>query len=255
MAPPEARLSIPFCSVAGQTVELDASDSKAPGGEIVRYSFRIGHSDAWLTSREPVLKFRFEQPEMSDDKLVQTLVLLEVTDDNGLTAQDASLTWVVFDDSQCPEGTSPRPTEDVWTETYSPDVTDFDGPEPDVLDDTTSPDSVDGTTPPPDSTSDGKTDTEPACPSIDGVWHLEVFCGGSPKGELELNIMQNADCTFSDDLGVLSGTMGPDGAIELKSDIPQLYMGDCFGQLEEPEMFTVDCSSGCTVQFQKAPTR
>jgi hypothetical protein len=252
LAPPIARLDAPECAVVGASVKLNASTSEAPEGDLVRYSFRIGHSGAWISSREPVIDFRFSKPETSGDELAQTLVVLEVLDDRGRKAQDAALVWVVFDESQCPEGTAPPlPGEDVTTWDVPSEVDGVDIVVPDGLADSTVPDGGDDVPFPEETISDVQIDAGPGCPSIDGAWHLEVFCGGSPKGELELNIMQNADCTFSDDLGVLTGTMSPDGGIELSSDIPQLFMGDCFGTLDAPEMFTVDCSSGCTVQFLK----
>jgi len=250
---PVARLEVPKCAVVGKTITLDASASETPSDAIVRYAFRVGHNGAWLISGSAKLDFRFGKPEMLGDKLSQTVVLLEVQDDRGRTAQDAALTWVVFDESQCPEGTVPPPTPDVVTEDVLSDGVSEDVPEPDGLQNELGPAETDGTAPPLDLAPDGPFDAGPGCPSIDGTWQLAVYCGGSVKVELELSLMQNADCTFADNLGVLTGTVHPDGTVDLDSDNPQLFMDDCFGKLEESEVFTVDCASGCTVQFVKVP--
>lgn len=250
---PVAHLEAPKCAVVGKTITLDASASETRGDAIVQYAFRVGHNGAWLISHSAKLYYRYGKPEMLGDKLAQTVVLLEVLDDNGRTAQDAALTWVVFDESQCPEGTLPPPVPDVVAEDVLSDGIGEDGPEPDGLPDEIGPAETDGTAPPLDLLSEGPFDAGPGCPSIDGTWQLAVYCGGSVKVELELSLMQNEDCTFADNLGVLTGKAHPDGTIELDSDTPQLFMDDCFGKIGEAETFTVDCASGCTVQFVKVP--
>ncbi|MBM4352342.1 MAG: hypothetical protein FJ109_00880 [Deltaproteobacteria bacterium] len=250
--PPVAHLDAPKCAVVGKPVWLNGTTSEEAGGEITLYSFRIGHNNAWISTREPVLEYTFTQPEMKDGMLAQTVIVLEVRDVNGATSQDTALTWVIYDPSQCPAGALP-PEPDILTQDVTPDVTEEYEPAPDEMTPDVPASETDSTAPPLDIASDTPEDAGAECPSIAGNWKLQAYCGGSTKAELELAILQNPDCTFVSDPEVLSGTVHSDGAVEVSSDIPQLYMGQCFGTIEESDMFTVDCSTGCTVQFTSIP--
>jgi len=239
--PPQARLSLPACVVAGTKVVMDASDSVDEDGRIVKYIYTIGHDHAPLVHNQPTLTYVFKEPLVDEGLIQQYLVRLRVTDDHGLSDEVQTGVFVVFNESECEEvGATPPPVvpdvvepPDMYQADVVPDVPPEMGPQD------TAP--LDADVPP--------SDTPVYCPNITGIYRVQVFCFGALEVELELSLLQSADCTFVDDFGIVSGEVGMDGTIHLWSEHSELNIEDCQGTLEDPEQFTLDCTSNCTAVF------
>lgn len=251
---PAARLSVPACVAAGTQVLLDASQSKDPDGQIVRYVFSVD-GEPKLISNQPQVRYTFLTPKIGTGEYLQYAVRLVVVDDDGFESQAQANLFVVHDLSVCPEG--PAPTFDIVYQDDSLSDADGDLWRSDVV----SWDMADGVMPldtlvqdvvpqdlpsPPDVVGP---DTSDLCPNVTGKYRVEVYCFGTLQLELDLNLKQQADCTFSDSNGVLEGTIDSGGNIKLTSPFPDLNMNDCQGLFDDPEFFDVQCSSGCTAVF------
>ncbi|MCA8922528.1 MAG: PKD domain-containing protein, partial [Planctomycetes bacterium] len=76
---PEARVTpTTLQAKVGEPVELDASNSSDPDGEVVSYTWRVGNGTP-MTSKVPTFHHTFREPGL------QT-ILLTVEDDRGATA-------------------------------------------------------------------------------------------------------------------------------------------------------------------------
>lgn len=242
---PAASLKLPACVVAGTTVTLDASGSTDPDDNITTYVFTIGHDLPPLVNNKPTVKYRFSKPRISGNKIEQYQVLLTVVDADGLQDSSPGAIFVVFKESQCPDDAQPIVTDLIEEDLYYPDVF--------APDDVWSPDvspvdiiPVDVVTPDLPSK-----DVTGVCPNVSGAYRLQIFCFGSTEFELEVDIVQKDGCAFEEELGIFAGTIDGDGFMKLDSaaQYEVLHISHCEGYYDDPENFSLECTSNCTAVF------
>lgn len=251
---PVAGLKVPGCILAGTTVQLDASDSSDPNGDIVKYIFTIGHSQAPIISEKPILVYTFEQPIFEDGLLYAYQILVTVVDVHGNAGHAEAEVAVVFNKSECPGNAPPVdisiPDEDIVQQPDDVVIPEEIVEPTEVVEPADVPEPEEVTDPEEITFPEVQPDTAPAyCPNVSGTYHLEVYCYGSIAADLELPLQQTV-CHIEDPYGLFNGTVYENGTMEVGSTQPDLKMDDCEGQFEEgPDGFSLDCSSGCTAVF------
>lgn len=266
---PEARLSVPACVVAPATVVLDASASVDADGDIDRFIFTLGHRIPSLVVDVPRVTFRLDKPYRVNGKLAPLPASVTVVDSTGLEGTVALEFWLVDNADDC-DGLEPPPDvmgtdtadEDVAPDTQASDIQQDLPPDvgedtievapqdvvelvQDVLPDLPTPDVV------PDVFLDVGTDGGPdgldACPTLGQTYTVKVRCNDVVDAVLDLNINQ-LGCTFKDTYGVIEGSMnGSDAVVE--SSFTELKIQQCSGTIDDPNQFTLECSSGCIAEY------
>lgn len=240
---PTAVLKLQACAVVGESVTLDASDSKADGGEIVRYVFTIGHSTPSLVTDKSKLEYVFKEPALVEGKIVPYEILLTVVDEKGRESYTSNKIFVVFSEDQCPE---PIVEERDVAIAEVRELTEWAEPPPDVE---LSPDQ--------EVLPDVSPESWLECPlDLARTYHLAVFCLGQMAIEMDVEL-ETSDCevwsTVIGDEVVLVMEVDESGAAHLSSGYDGLvkWIEDCEGIIDSPESFDLDCTSGCTVVFEE----
>ncbi len=233
---PTAVLKVPACVLAGAEVTFDAGASTDPDGRIVRYIFGVDDLPL-LVNNQPELTWVFAKPKVANGQIEQYVVRLSVLDEDGFRSTDQAHVFVVDDLELCPEAPPPVLPDTILWDAWEPDVV-----EPEAVpDDAASVDVV------PDIPQ--KPDTGGLCPNITGSYRVQVFCFATVSLELDLGIQQADDCTFTEEFGIVEGSVAQDGTITLQSPFADLNMSSCEGLFDDPENFSLDCTSGCTAVF------
>lgn len=237
---PQAKLTVPACVATGAEVKLDATGSSDPDGRIARYVFSVdGHVK--LASNQPYVILPSVTPKIVGGQFQQYAVRVKVVDDDGFAAIAQANFFVVNDVTQCPVGASPA--DIVMQDSFGPDI----------VPDGWSTEDIDG-----DHISDGGPLDVPAppdftglCPDVTGTYKVQIFCFGSVDLELELVLQQQEGCVIAEEYGLVEGSVDETGLVTLSSTFSELNMDDCKGPFDDPENFSLECTSGCTAVFLK----
>lgn len=289
---PLASLKVPVCVAAPQEVLFDASGSTDVDGDIQRYVFHIGHRNAPLVVEVPRVSYRLASSYRIKGEYRPMPVSVTVIDSTGLEGTFTAQLWVVDDIQDCagignqtgqdaveqdswdqdslldteddiPEDAAPDSQESDQADTAIQDVPQ-DWLNPDVAPDGTIDVAIDAAPdmlPPEDVVSDvGPTDTNPldippdtgeTCPMLGQTYSVKVRCDGVVQAVLDLAVKQ-VGCTIKDSYSIVSGSF--DGTfLTLESTFTELKIQECSGNVDDVSLFTLECTSGCSAEYELKP--
>ncbi|MFH1531858.1 MAG: hypothetical protein ABIK09_14125 [Pseudomonadota bacterium] len=248
---PVAKLALPLCVSRGAVVQLDASGSYDPDGEITRYIFQIDHREPAFVLAEPYLKYQFDTVLQKGDRYFPYIINVTVQDEDGNRSglAEPKFMYVLPTDQDCLDN-GMEPGVYVYeppdpTDTVDP-VEDM-VPGADVIDENAGID----TAPKPDTGPDP--DTIPTeCPWIGGRYLVQVYHQATKTLELELELMQEG-CVISETFGIVEGIVEADGTFTVKSVFPDLHMNECVGLIDDVMYFEVECGGEWYATYTQVP--
>ncbi len=248
---PIAKLALPLCVSSGAVVQLDASGSFDPDGEITRYIFHIDHREPAFVLAEPYLKYKFETVLQKGDRYFPYIINVTVQDNDGNRSGlvEPMFMYVLPTDQDCLDN-GMEPGQYVYE---PPDPTDIVEPAEDVIGGIDAVEDMMGFDAPPKPDTGPGPDTIPTeCPWIAGRYLVQVYHQATKTLELELELIQQG-CAITETFGIVEGIVEADGTFTVSSVFLDLHMEDCVGVIDDVMYFEVDCGGEWYAAYTQVP--